>query len=270
MNRTLTGAMVMALLVLAALDLGAETAAVKGAGVAFEEVKLAKKTGSCKKDAVGDCATISVKYPRITQAPSDEAREAMNAAILKVVLQPAQGEGPAPKRVEQIMDRFLAEYINSRDPEFDTAWEEELEVGVQYNGPRVVCLGFSHYAYTGGAHPSSNLNYLNLETATGKTLALSDIMKPGYEKQLTAIAEKQFRKDKGLAPGASLADAGYNFDGDKFKLNDNFAVLKDGLHFYYNFYEIASYAEGPIEIVIKWSEIKGLLKKGGPVKLPLK
>jgi hypothetical protein len=133
----------------------------------------------------------------------------------------------------------------------------------------VFCLSFSDYSYTGGAHPNSNLTYLNFEVSTGKTLALSDLMKPGFEKQLTAIAEKDFRKRKGLAPQASLAEAGYDFDDDQFKLNDNFAVTKDGLVFYYNPYEIAAYAGGPTELVIKWSEIKGLIKKDGPVKVPL-
>jgi hypothetical protein len=39
------------------------------------------------------------------------------------------------------------------------------------------------------------------------------------------------------------------------KVIDNFYIAKDGLHFVYNQYEVAPYAAGVIEIVIKPSDL---------------
>ena len=47
---------------------------------------------------------------------------------------------------------------------------------------------------------------------------------------------------------------------DAFEVTDNFYLDHDGIHFVYNVYEIASYAEGPQELVIEWWNAPALLK----------
>ena len=97
--------------------------------------------------------------------------------------------------------------------------------------------------------------------ATGKQIALGDILVDGYEPNLNQVAEKRFREIKQLEPNQSLADAGFWFDEDKFTLNDNFAICCDGLIFYFNNYEITSYAAGPTKLVIPYEDIKDLIAK---------
>ena len=79
------------------------------------------------------------------------------------------------------------------------------------------------------------------------------------------IGEQKFRKDKGIAPGVSLRQAGYSFDNDRFRLPGNFAIVPNGLTFRFNLYEIASYAQGITEFLIEYGEINTLIKPDGPL-----
>ena len=45
------------------------------------------------------------------------------------------------------------------------------------------------------------------------------------------------------------------FAKNSIKMNDNFAVIAEGVLFYFNPYEIASYAAGPTELLIPFSEM---------------
>ena len=46
--------------------------------------------------------------------------------------------------------------------------------------------------------------------------------------------------------------------------NDNFSIGAQGITFSY-IYEIASYADGPTELLLTYREIKDLLKPDGPL-----
>ena len=37
---------------------------------------------------------------------------------------------------------------------------------------------------------------------------------------------------------------------------ENFCVVKDGLKFVYNAYEVACYAAGAVEVPVKWDEVR--------------
>jgi len=54
---------------------------------------------------------------------------------------------------------------------------------------------------------------------------------------------------------------------NKITFNYNWLVNKDGsLTFYYNQYEIASYAQGPIEVTLTKEDIAPLLAPNSPLK----
>ena len=76
---------------------------------------------------------------------------------------------------------------------------------------------------------------------------------------MDSIGERHLREIKGLSPQANLADD-YPAFQDGFQLNENFSIGPRGLTFFFNSCEIASYAEGPTEILLPFEEIKGLLR----------
>lgn len=104
------------------------------------------------------------------------------------------------------------------------------------------CLSFSccDYAYTGGAHGNTTIAVGTIDRKTGKTLTLEDV---------PAFADRGTLKKK--LHEAVVAKIGKNALQDEVKPHDNFYLAKDGWHFVYNQYEVACYAEGAIEVVIK-------------------
>jgi Protein of unknown function (DUF3298) len=60
-------------------------------------------------------------------------------------------------------------------------------------------------------------------------------------------------------------EAGFWFKDNIFTLNNNFAITDQGILFYYNNYEIASYVYGPTKIFIPYDSIENLVKRKGMV-----
>lgn len=129
------------------------------------------------------------------------------------------------------------------------------------NCPNLLSLQYSHYWYTGGAHPNSSRTYWHFNPQTGKQIQLSDLFVKGYAPQLNAIAEQYFRQAKKLEADASLNQAGFWFEKDKFQVNTNFALAPKGLIFFFNTYEIGPYVIGSTELLIPYAELKGLIKQ---------
>ena len=100
--------------------------------------------------------------------------------------------------------------------------------------------------------------YQSFYLKTGEKIVIGDST---VLKQLTTIAEKEFRRMRNIPDGEPLSKAGYWFENDEFYLNDNFAIVDDGLIFYFNSYEIAPYALGPAEIFLKGKQAENIVKK---------
>ena len=106
----------------------------------------------------------------------------------------------------------------------------------------------------------------NIDLKTAKQIALSDIFIEGYEKKLNEIAEKIFRQLYEVPRRQNLESAGYWFENNRFRLNENFSLGRTGITFQFNQYEIAPYAAGAPELFIPWVKIMDLGKEGSVVR----
>ena len=77
---------------------------------------------------------------------------------------------------------------------------------------------------------------------------------------LLGVVEKVFRKQQGLLPQHNLEERGYFLRDGRFFLPANIGMSKKGLIFYYNPYEIAAYALGPIEVTVPYEQLNGILR----------
>ena len=120
--------------------------------------------------------------------------------------------------------------------------------------PRVVVWEIDRetYAYH-AAHGNVWTGYLNYNLTDGKILTLAELMKPGYEKELTArVVEKV--KDEEIPLIVAPED---------IKLPQTFAITSDGLLFCFNPYAIAPYSAGIIKIDLDINDIYDLLNEKG-------
>jgi hypothetical protein len=242
---------------------GREEGAASWSGLSWETRTLERQAVECEE---GSCASVSLEYPEFTAAPGEGGRRALNRYVREIVLAPVVGEEPAASpealaaEVLRENERFLREL-----PEAAGGWFLDRTVKVVHQTPRVLSLEATESSYLGGAHPNSRVTYASFDPATGRRIALAELFLPDFEERLRQVAEERFREVREIPPGADLAAEGFEFEGGRFALNDNFAILEDGLVFYYNPYEIGAYALGPTAVKLTREDLAGLVLPDGPL-----
>jgi hypothetical protein len=219
--------------------------------------RLESKKG-CKSDTL-KCASYEVEYP-VFNALSRVVKDSLNKQITQSIDTgnpevEVHNFGEAAKVFITDFEKALAEF-----PENTMGWYFKAVVEVNLVTDTLLSLKSSAEFFTGGAHGGYGTYFININPATGETVKLQDIFKRDYEEALSIIGEREFRNSLSIADTVSLAEEGFEFPNDKFTLNDNYGLTKDGIVFVFNIYEIAPYVLGAQEVLIPFSEIKSLLK----------
>ena len=137
-------------------------------------------------------------------------------------------------------------------------WEVKTVADTVHAGPGALTVKYETFAYTGGAHPNSSLSFYNFDRKTGQALTLADMVSDTTA--LLQVVEKAFRKQQDLSPQNNLEEQGYFLRDGRFFLPGNVGMSSKGMVFYYNPYEIAAYAIGPIQVTIPYEQLNGILR----------
>jgi hypothetical protein len=219
----------------------------------FELKRIERKTPAC---------VITFEYPEIISAASPQVRDRMNAGILRVLLRqsnwPAADSGA--RSLDAYADVFLKECAEfQKEPQPRGLYEHKLVTIFRYRPP-ILSFRCDADEDGGGVHPFGTTLFVNFESSTGKTLVITDLLREGALAKLQAVAEANFRRDNKLSSTESLSEQGYNFPGNRFRLNDNFGVGEKKLVFLFNTYEIGAGAMPATEITIPYPQTRDLLK----------
>ncbi|MDX1387018.1 MAG: DUF3298 and DUF4163 domain-containing protein [bacterium] len=229
----------------------------------FETIVFEKSYRDCKPESK-DCTRLKLIYPKVVMGGNDGLRRKFNEVIMKWVETPFfEKESLGPEALAQKMFSKYAGF-QKEFPTNPIPWELQRTVSAEQVSPGILNLDSTQYSFMGGAHPNTFRILQSFNATTAEAYSLADLFKPGYEADLTKIGEKIFRKQMNVPPGENLGEAGFFFEKDVFKLNENFQMAPGGLKFFYNPYEVAPYVVGPIELIIPWAELKGLLKEYSP------
>ena len=231
----------------------------KEEALSYELTSLQKKSTQCS-EANGQCAEVVVQYPFFKSSNASYINKVVEDKVKKALHETVFNDDVPNVSVEKMADLIVEDYESFIDEFSDTRekWDINMTVVSTFQKNQLLSLSFSTEAYTGGAHPNSHIEYVILDVKSKKRLRLEDLV--SNEKELTAVAERLFRKQKNLSANQSLQGEGYFFDQGKFKLNDNIGLQQNGLVIYFNNYEIAPYAMGPSAVDIPFYEIKDILK----------
>ncbi|MEZ4962105.1 MAG: DUF4163 domain-containing protein [Saprospiraceae bacterium] len=233
-----------------------------GQGLFFELNSYQKQTGDCN-EASPACARVDIKYP-VAKGPNQAACQAINDSILNLLIQNLAFEGfegqPTKASLVLAVDAFLNEWNSNKvsDPAATTGWEVTINGEGALRTSKVAAASFTTYSYAGGAHPNSFVTILNFDQNTGRQLEWGDIVTDTAA--LLALAEKHFKKTKGLPLATDIMKAGYFWD-EGFKLPQNFEIQNEGIYFWYNPYETAAYSDGPTDFLIPYQELGNLVRK---------
>ena len=151
----------------------------------------------------------------------------------------------------------LKGYINSisqtlRDESADmlvgssmTTEEYQSKYSVVFADQKYISFRAEEYSYTGGAHDSNKITVGTIDRKTGRRMCLKDFVSADKLPELTKILHAKAIKKLGGKE---------NLQGEVLPI-ENFCVVKGGLKFVYNEYEIACYAAGTIEVVVSFDEM---------------
>ncbi|HAX49870.1 MAG TPA: RsiV family protein [Ignavibacteria bacterium] len=229
----------------------------------FSDKSFLKSYNNCSPNDT--CTYFKVDY---IEAASGKNKDKVNKFITGIINSGVTFGDTVLTTMQAAADSFITQYTAFRkeNPDSPQYWYLELNVSANQDHPKLISISSGSSSYMGGAHPNSYLAYFNINRETGDTLSLGNIFAAGFEKKLNELIDASFRKANNIQQGENLMDKGGLFE-NKITYNYNWKVNKDGsLTFYYNPYEIAPYAAGPIEVTLTKAEITPLLSENSPLK----
>lgn len=223
----------------------------------FQTKTYEKKTTLPCKAAI--CAEVKISIPEATNVPV--VADSINKKIFNTVRGIVYfGEKPSDgKTYEEVMTAFINSYEQLKEEYTDErpGWEAKIDANVDYTSENILNIKLKNYTFTGGAHGYEGLRSLIFDKKTGKSLERNDFLKDTLNFKI--LAEKKFREKYKVPARKPINSTGLMFIKDVFELPQTFFYTNKGLLLYYNTYEIASYVEGPKELLIPYSELEKYL-----------
>ena len=122
-----------------------------------------------------------------------------------------------------------------------TSWERNATYKIVYADEKHLSFRAEEFEYNGGAHGNTKITVGTFDRKTGKILKAADLIPAARRTEVL----------KELRAGVVKAIGGEAQLQGEVKIIDNCFVAKDGIHFVYNEYEVACYAAGSVEVVVK-------------------
>lgn len=224
----------------------------------FENKSFVRSYNDCVPNTE-NCTYILFEYTIVSEGPF---KDEINNTIVDEIIRTSQDflNTEEIKTIDNICETFLKNYSSFKkaNPKIEYFWMMEVRGKNENYNPKILCYSISNVNFMGGAHPNTKFRYLNFDRRTGKLLTLNDIFTVGFENKLNSILDKLIRKNYFIKEDDDLREKIGLYE-NKIEFNNNFAITKNGLKFYYNPYEIAPYSVGFLEIIIPYSELEEIL-----------
>jgi hypothetical protein len=232
------------------------------------QTRTAQKTyGDCTRPGSDRCTRIRLRWPVVAGAPTAAVADSVNAFVRSRLLQPYDGGAPLPNE-DSVTAGFIEAYrtfVSSAPGVPSSGWSFSRRIEPLGDTLGVVSLAVTEEAFLGGAHPNSTTAFASFDAVSGRALKLSDLILDSGREQLDQVGERAFRRVRKIAPGIDLNAAGFWFDRGEFRLNENFAVTRTGMLFFFNAYEVAPYSFGATSLSLPWAEVMPLIRTDGPL-----
>jgi hypothetical protein len=223
--------------------------------------KIKYETLSYKDSNSAKRYQISVKYPQIVKHYDDKVQKQLNSIIK------AEINNVADDFKKDMEEWDMTDVSRDFSSEFDCSFE------IYYNMDNIFSFSFEIFTYyAGAAHPYSYSKCMNLDIENVKIIDLNSMFKDTVS-GLNKLSEYCYND---LKKQSDSSDFGFDEDWVKEGTKPtseyfaNILVEKNGLLVKFNGYQVASYAAGPKEVKIPYSELKKVLNPKGPLSVFLK
>lgn len=182
---------------------------------------------------------------------NDQLNAIINTALGRAIV----GED-APMRVTDLR-RTIQAFVKSRikaygqqeiEPDLvkdmPSAYEQDhrFTTAVTHQNDRILTLATNHYYFTGGAHGNYYTVLQSFDLKEAKEIHFTDLFRPDAKDQLTEVLSQWSE-----------------FKSEDIYPTENVGFTAEGLLFNYPPYEIGSYADGEIEIVLPYDVARDYL-----------
>lgn len=219
----------------------------------YDSVKVYSKNKLKTENNLGDTTKAVITYPVFSNTN-------LNSYLERKVTD-FYGENEQVFNYEYLANSFVRGYdeffIENKDTFQD--WFLMIDIKVLNQKRDYIALQYLHSDYSGGAHPNTNITFINYNPKLNQPIKLDSLVESNKMITLTTIGENIFRKNENLSATANL-EGEYFFENGKFYLPENFYISDKGLVFLYNPYEIKPYVAGTTELVIPFSSLKNIIK----------
>ncbi|MCH2044579.1 MAG: DUF3298 and DUF4163 domain-containing protein [Saprospiraceae bacterium] len=231
--------------------------------LSFSDQTIERTLGEGCAQELGSCLEINIKYPK-AEGAQDELRKTMNKG-LEVKILDISNKYIANRYIARDLKAAADSFARSFEetitdlPDLPQRWALDIDASISHRSEQVISMAITVYANTGGAHPNSELQFINFDTRNGKAVSNTDFIidKP----KLTQLAEVAFRKHWKIEAEVSYKDAGFDFPEDTFALAETMGFSKEGLVLIYNPYEIAPYVTGATELILPYNQLEGIVDR---------
>jgi hypothetical protein len=204
-----------------------------------------------------NCTFISIQIPWALNSETRDKK--INRKIEEHIIQLIDyQEEKNFKNLKDLSEKFIDDYeASSKEfPEYAIPWEASVEGRISHRSPDLISIEFDLALFTGGAHGYTSVSYLNFNSKTGDQLSTKDL----FEDEFITYAEKFFRQKNDIPEDQPINSTGLFFENDSFQLPQNIGFSKNKIILHYNAYEVASYAEGGIQLKIPMKDVEKFIK----------
>jgi hypothetical protein len=200
------------------------------------------------------CSEASCPLARLTRPSFEEAflAEEVDAWIAASDLYGLPGQ---VSDTEEAMEAFVRSGEEEDEWGLPSWWYTLVDVQVDLAQGGLLSLSRYTDIYTGGVHGLQREDYLVLDTRTGDSLSLEDIIEPSGMAPFRKIAKAEFERQNGLIEEFWFDSGDFSFP----KSESGFGISPDGLEFAWSLYEINCYAYGIPRLSIPWERVEHLL-----------
>ena len=224
------------------------------------EANLTFEPYAFENESCKDCPEVSIAIPKALGRT--KITKTINTALEEELISLLSfDEEMEVTSIDDALKSFKNGYLELQELYDDepTGWEAKIKGSVSYEDADFITIALDSYLFTGGAHGYTSKRFLNFDKKKGIELENSELFKNA--ENFRVFAEEIFRQKENIPKDQSINYTGFMFEQDSFYLPENIGFTKDGLKLLYNPYEVSSYADGTIELVLPHSEIKKYLAK---------
>ena len=219
--------------------------------VTFEALSL--ENTRCK-----ECPEVSIDVPKALG--NKKLAKSINLSLREEIISKLTFDDEINvKTIQQAIESFTDGYFELKKiyPDETIGWKATINGMITFENNELITIELRSYLFTGGAHGYGSTNYLNFNKKRGGEIGPRELFedREGFQK----YAETQFRLQQNIPVNKSINSTGFMFEKDHFYLPENIGFTEEGLKLLYNQYEVASYADGPIELTLPYKDVQKFL-----------